>query len=42
MPLNDNEGFDTDFVLSKSNILNLGIENQIETKEMKKRKNRLI
>ena len=36
--LNNNEELDTDFVLSKSNIINLGNKNFIESKKIDKRK----
>ena len=37
LQLNDNEELDTDFVLSKSNIVKLGNENLIESKKIEKR-----
>ena len=37
LQLNNNEALDTDFVLSKSNIVNLGNENLIESKKIEKR-----
>ncbi len=37
LKLNDNEELDTDFVLSKSNIVKLGNENLIESKKIEKR-----
>jgi len=37
LQLNDNEELDTDFVLSKSNIVKFGCENLIESKEIEKR-----
>ena len=37
LQLNNNEELDTDFVLSKSNIVNLGNENLIESKKIEKR-----
>ena len=37
LKLDNNELLDTDFVLSKSNIFNLGNENQIEAKRIEKR-----
>ncbi|KGF89526.1 MULTISPECIES: S1 RNA-binding domain-containing protein [Prochlorococcus] len=38
LPLNNNEELDTDFVLSKSNILKLNNNNVIETKKIENRK----
>jgi ribonuclease R len=37
LQLDNNEKLDTDFVLSKSNIINLGSENLIESKKIEKR-----
>ena len=37
LQLNDNEELDTDFVLSKSNIVNLSNKNLIESKKIEKR-----
>ena len=37
LQLDNNEVLDTDFVLSKSNIINLGNENHIESKKLEKR-----
>ncbi len=37
LPLSNNEELDTDFVLSKSNLFNLGNQNLIESKKIEKR-----